>query len=617
MAKKNVSRGCRGSGRPAHITSPFAAPASGAWGRNAAVVAIVGALVFAALVAGAAFVFLGTAPTPPPPPPPRKSSRAPAPVPAPVRAVPKGPDPSALLYEPAGHDHFAADALDPAGLLPLTAEFQLELYRSQNPQDCAAARYLVVTPGPNGLGSDIHVAGHHLMTAFTHGYVFLWGEPPGVGRAAAAVPGLHSPPSPPAGNRSGTQFVQGDPEGLCPGGAKNYECFFRPPSRCTLTDAIDWVVLESASATPSPSASPLPDDAPRHLRMMRERELMMRGRPRMQVRLPSLPHALAPRTPSPRPVQDLEMPLRNGSSYVFGTLSDVLRIYNDNPERSEEGGGASLGQDALLWCNHLPAPPRPAALPAPLLARLRGMGMGEFEVRSWVRAQTVGYLARLNDATLAAIRASRLDPRAHGAGTDVNAPPPTALPFPLPPGTVAAHVRHGDKSREMSLVDEIDYLEAAKRLVAGGSGDAPAVAAALADQARQFGVSAAVGVTARRDPPPPLPRLSPRLFVSTEDTEALARLVGIAPSRGWEVIYSRLPRLNEGPAAQMQSAGPGAVRLTRQHLGQLLLALEADAWVGTYASNWNRLVDELRSVWVPKAAGPYVEVGQLHDYQVW
>ena len=71
------------------------------------------------------------------------------------------------------------------------------------------------------------------------------------------------------------------------------------------------------------------------------------------------------------------------------------------------------------------------------------MGMGEFEVRSWVRAQTVGYLARLNDATLAAIKAARLDPRAHGGGRDVNAPPPAALPFPLPRGSIAAHVRHG------------------------------------------------------------------------------------------------------------------------------------------------------------------------------
>lgn len=125
--------------------------------------------------------------------------------------------------------------------------------------NCSEARFLVVTPGPNGLGSDLHVAGHHLMTAYTHGYVFLWG------------------------NRSGEQFVKGDPEHLCPGGRLNYECFFRAPSSCSLADAIDWAVLASASPSPSPSSSPLPDDAPRHIRMMRERDAMMRRQPRMQA----------------------------------------------------------------------------------------------------------------------------------------------------------------------------------------------------------------------------------------------------------------------------------------------------------------------------------------------
>ena len=40
------------------------------------------------------------------------------------------------------------------------------------------------------------------------------------------------------------------------------------------------------------------------------------------------------------------------------------------------------------------------------------------------------------------------------------------------------------------------------------------------------------------------------------------------------------------------------------------MALECDAWVGTRGSNWNRLIDELRCVWVPKCAQPYVEVGE-------
>ncbi len=50
------------------------------------------------------------------------------------------------------------------------------------------------------------------------------------------------------------------------------------------------------------------------------------------------------------------------------------------------------------------------------------------------------------------------------------------------------------------------------------------------------------------------------------------------------------------------------------HLPQLTLALEADAWIGTRGSNWNRLIDELRCGWVDKCHGgtstnPFVEVG--------
>jgi hypothetical protein len=45
------------------------------------------------------------------------------------------------------------------------------------------------------------------------------------------------------------------------------------------------------------------------------------------------------------------------------------------------------------------------------------------------------------------------------------------------------------------------------------------------------------------------------------------------------------------------------------HLLQLLMSLEADAWVGTRGSNWNRLIDELRCVWVDKCPHAYLEVG--------
>ena len=291
-------------------------------------------------------------------------------------------------------------------------------------------------------------------------------------------------------------------------------------------------------------------------------------------------------------VQDSEPPLRPGSTHVYGTLSSILSIYNDDNDR---------------------------VLPPALHDRLRALGMGEFEVRSWVRSQTVGYLARLNDVTLTAIKASRLDASIHGGGSDVVGPPPAALPLPLPSGTVAAHVRHGDKGSEMDLVSEMSYFDAAKRLLAAAGGDS-STAKDLREKSSRFIFSAAVGITSRfwvEKLSSSYAPIQPILFASTEDTESLVRLVSAGESHGWTVFFSRILRFNEGPSSQMEKAGLNAVRLTRAHLGQLLLALEADAWVGTYASNWNRLIDELRGVWVPKIAGPYVEVGDPHDYQVW
>lgn len=48
---------------------------------------------------------------------------------------------------------------------------------------------------------------------------------------------------------------------------------------------------------------------------------------------------------------------------------------------------------------------------------------------------------------------------------------------------------------------------------------------------------------------------------------------------------------------------------------QLIIALEADGWVGTRSSNWGRIIDELRCVWVAKCRLPFVEAGaNPHEY---
>lgn len=210
----------------------------------------------------------------------------------------------------------------------------------------------------------------------------------------------------------------------------------------------------------------------------------------------------------------------------------------------------------------------------------------------------------------------RLDTRIHGSAqlnaSDFAVVPDSGLPLPLPHGTISAHVRHGDKHKEMSLVSELEYLTAARRLV-----EVPTDSALSAEKWRSFRFSAAVKNAARVVAHSTMPPLSRSLFVSTEDAPAIGNLARAAAPLGWSVLASQIPRLNDGPVAQMKDAGLPAVQLTRLHFGQLLMALEADAWIGTYASNWCRLIDELRGVWVPKAAGPYVEVGVVEDYHVW
>ena len=76
-----------------------------------------------------------------------------------------------------------------------------------------------------------------------------------------------------------------------------------------------------------------------------------------------------------------------------------------------------------------------------------------------------------------------------------------------------------------------------------------------------------------------------------------------------------MPRINSNGLDQIARLAVPRGTLTHIWFLQLLMALECDAWVGTRGSNWNRLIDELRCVWVPKCANEYVEVGDPHDYE--
>ena len=84
---------------------------------------------------------------------------------------------------------------------------------------------------------------------------------------------------------------------------------------------------------------------------------------------------------------------------------------------------------------------------------------------------------------------------------------------------------------------------------------------------------------------------------------------------GWYALMSDLPRHNSN--GKLQAARFGAEHMVRWHLVQLLMALECDAWVGLRDSNWNRLIDELRCVLVPKCSHEYRGVGTMDRGYWW
>lgn len=201
--------------------------------------------------------------------------------------------------------------------------------------------------------------------------------------------------------------------------------------------------------------------------------------------------------------------------------------------------------------------------------------------RFWWRMQSVAYLMRLNAKTSNELLKLRLDPNLHTAlriNMNNSQSVPISVPFPLPSGSINAHVRHGDKGVEMTLVPFAAYARAAQTLVAHNPFYLKSV-----------------------------------LFVSSEDEQvinasrSLQKYVPTTPSWTWLVVFSNIHRLNDGPMPQLQKFGKGV--MMREWLLQLVMALECDAFIGTLGSNWNRLIFALRCIWVAKCTNIYHDVG--------
>jgi hypothetical protein len=224
----------------------------------------------------------------------------------------------------------------------------------------------------------------------------------------------------------------------------------------------------------------------------------------------------------------------------------------------------------------------PDTIPQPFAAMWEkaGMPMDKGMMKYWWRGQVAAFFTRFHPRALEKLRALRVQTaqymRNATAGRPGNATWLTAAAaaLPLPRGTVSIHIRHGDKSKEMNLVPTARYLQAAEGLV----------------EANPFGYQ----------------RIA---FMSTEDPSAIAEMEASPLSKDWRWLWWEVPRINSNGPEQLVALDMKRGELTMIWWLQLFIALEADGWVGTRGSNWNRLIDELRCVWLPKCQNVYVEVG--------
>lgn len=223
-------------------------------------------------------------------------------------------------------------------------------------------------------------------------------------------------------------------------------------------------------------------------------------------------------------------------------------------------------------------------------------------VRYWWRSQTSAYIMRPKKETMEQLRNMRLN-KLEFPGTQTKAlnlgwDCPTGntqeckvlpMPFPLPRGSFSMHVRHGDKGIEMKLVDLPRYTKAAEDFI-------------------------------KRNPQ----SFSYTGFISTEDPDVLAEAKKLSLTKPppkdqeaewsqpakWTWYWSDIPRLNVSPEEQLKTLGGGnRTAMTVGWMLQLVMALEADGWVGTRGSGWNRLIDQLRCVWIAGCNKPFFEVG--------
>ncbi|KAK6527189.1 hypothetical protein TWF281_010381 [Arthrobotrys megalospora] len=209
-------------------------------------------------------------------------------------------------------------------------------------------------------------------------------------------------------------------------------------------------------------------------------------------------------------------------------------------------------------------------------------------IKYWWRSQATAYMMRMNGPSLRRLKTLRIDNSQNTAVTHSKTGQlvDTEIPFPLPDGSFSMHVRHGDKGVEMELIPFHKYVERAEEYAAMNM------------------------IMSRKT-----------CFISTEDERVLeeAKAIGnawISPNttsnENWTWIWSNIPRINGGPVEQLDRFG-NRTDMTIKWMLQLFWAIEASHILGTRGSGWNRMIDELRCIWVD-CRTPYMEVGPFEDW---
>lgn len=208
--------------------------------------------------------------------------------------------------------------------------------------------------------------------------------------------------------------------------------------------------------------------------------------------------------------------------------------------------------DSLVWAFRAPAP---AMFEAALNKTV--MPHPENDV-TWWRAQGVAYLLRPNERAAQELRLRLRDK------LRVEAPPP---------GCVSLYIRHGDKHVESKVYEDPEYEEAVKKLL---------------------GVDRS---------------LSRHVFLSTEDPATVTYFTNA--SRKWLTSWVDMPRKPDRNTPNLvYMAQHGYAEEMLDSLLNLDLALQCDGFVGTFASNWGRLIDEMRSTVRCKAHKVFWDVGR-------